>query len=148
MTIDLKPEHIHGAAFRLLTAFVAVTFIFSATVTSFAYSNGIKTVTVTDGTRTKSVSTTSDDPAQIVREAGFTLAANDELSTKAFSPESGGIITVNRAKTVRIIDNNKIVYCIGYNTLGNTLRDRGFGTDEKYNEIGTAGRNPETDPPV
>ena len=130
MTIDLKPEHIHGAAFRLLTAFVAVTFIFSATVTSFAYSNGTKTVTVTDGTRTRSVSTTSDDPAQIVKEAGFTLAANDELSTKAFSPESGGIITVNRAKTVRVIDNNKIVYCIGYNTLGNTLRDRGFGTDE------------------
>ena len=57
MTIDLKPEHLHGAAFRLLTAVVAVTFIFSATVTSFAYSNGIKTVTVTDGLRTRSVST-------------------------------------------------------------------------------------------
>ncbi|MBR4765773.1 MAG: G5 domain-containing protein [Clostridia bacterium] len=130
MTIDLKPEQLHGAAFRLLTAVVALMFIFSATVTSFAYSNGIKTVTVTDGTRTRSVSTRSDDPEQIVRAAGFTLAANDELSTKAFSPESGGIITINRAKTVRVIDNNKIVYCIGYNTLGNTLRDRGFGTDE------------------
>ncbi len=130
MTIDLKPEHLHGAAFRLLTAVVAVTFIFSATVTSFAYSNGIKTVTVTDGMRTRSVSTKLDDPEQIVKAAGFALSANDELSTKAFSPESGGIITINRAKTVRVIDNNKIVYCIGYNTLGNTLRDRGFGTSE------------------
>ena len=130
MTIDLKPEHLHGAAFRLLTAVVAVTFIFSATVTSFAYSNGIKTVTVTDGTRTKSVSTKLDDPEEIVRAAGFALSANDEISTKAFSPESGGIITVNRAKTVRVIDNNRIVYCIGYNTLGNTLRERGFGTDD------------------
>lgn len=130
MTIDLKPEHLHGAAFRLLTAVVAVTFIFSATVTSFAYSNGIKTVTVTDGLRTRSVSTKLDDPEQIVKAAGFALSANDELSTKAFSPESGGIITINRAKTVRVIDNNKIVYCIGYNTLGNTLRDRGFGTSE------------------
>ena len=130
MTIDLKPEHHHGVAFRLLTAVVAVTFIFSATVTSFAFSNGIKNVTVTDGIRTRSVSTKSDDPEQIVKEAGFALSANDELSTKAFSPEGGGIITINRAKTVRVIDNNKIVYCIGYNTLGNTLRERGFGTSE------------------
>lgn len=128
---EQQPKKLHGTAFRAVTAIVAVMLLFTSTATTLAYAQTVRTVTVTDGDSTKVISTDSTSPEEIIRQAGFMLSANDAVDASGLT-SAGGILKISRAKTVKVIDNNDIVYCIGYDTLGKTLEDRGFGAVEEY----------------
>lgn len=112
----------HKNSFRLLTAFVAVLFLCSVTVTSFAETKAYSTVEVVDGAKSVTVSVQSTDPESIVATAGFVLNANDELILDDYTEGSGGKIEINRAKVIRIEDGSFIGYYVGHNeTLGDIL---------------------------
>lgn len=112
----------HKNSFRLLTAFVAVLFLCSVTVTSFAETKAYSTVEVVDGAKSVTVSVQSTDPESIVATAGFVLNANDELILDNYTEGSGGKIEINRAKVIRIEDGSFIGYYVGHNeTLGDIL---------------------------
>ncbi len=116
----------HKNSFRLLTAFVAVLFLCSVTVTSFAETKAYSTVEVVDGAKSVTVSVQSTDPESIVATAGFVLNANDELILDDYTEGSGGKIEINRAKVIRIEDGSFIGYYVGYNeTLGDVLNENG-----------------------
>lgn len=127
MEFESNPKaRLYTSRFRVTAFFVAVLFVISVTVTSFAYSNGFIDVTVTDGTASYTLSTDSTDPAEIVRESGLKLGANDRLDLSGFSVDEGGSIRIIRAKTIRVVDDNDIVYCVGYKNLGSTLSSCGI----------------------
>lgn len=121
-----------SSLFRLLAAVITVLFTCSVTVTAFAVSTQMLYVTVTDGLCTKSFLTQSTEPEQIVHESEILYNANDLLITDGFDPETGGLIVIERAKTIRIADSDKVIYCIGYGdtSLKNTLAERGVDVDE------------------
>ncbi len=130
MFSKIRVELKHNVSFRIVTAIVTFLFVCSVTVTAFAASAGIMKVTVADGSRVIEIATRSDDPEEIVTEAGLKLAANDELDLSAFDAEEGGTIKVLRAKTLRVVDENDVMYCIGYSTVGNTLKSSGVALNE------------------
>ena len=114
----------HKNSFRLLTAVIAVIFLCSVTVTSFAETTAFTTVEVVDGTETVTVSVQSTNPEEIVATAGFMLNANDELILDDYDQETGGKIIINRARVIRIEDNGLIGYYVGYDdTLGEILEE-------------------------
>lgn len=117
--------------FRALTAVIAVLFICSVTFTAFATTNAYSKVTVTDGEKSVSISTNETNPHEIVRLAGFSLEANDELDTAGYNAEEGGTIVIERAKVVRVEDGSLVSYLVGYgDTLGSMLDGEGFIFDE------------------
>ncbi len=118
--------------FRLLAAVITVLFTCSVTVTAFAVSTRTLYVTVTDGICTKRFLTQSTDPEQIVRESEIRFNANDLLVTDGFCAESGGLIVIERAKTVRIVDNDNVVYCIGYGST--TIKSNSAGYEVEVEE--------------
>lgn len=130
MFSKMKVELRHNVSFRIVTAIVTFLFVCSVTVTAFAASAGIMKVTVVDGSGIIEIATRSDDPEEIVAEAGLKLAANDELDLSAFDAEEGGTIKVLRAKTLRVVDENDVLYCVGYSTVGNTLKNCGVPLNE------------------
>lgn len=133
MNSDCKQKaRLYGKVFRFITAVIALTFLFSSTTTTYASANGFMNVTVNDNGRTYELSTKSREPEQILKEAGLRLSANDELDLDAFNPDEGGTIAIERAKTVRVVDDSNVVYCIGYNTVSDTLEEHGFGESDGY----------------
>lgn len=123
--------------FRMLTAVIAVLFICSVTITAFATSNAYSKVTVTDGEKSVSISTTETDPAKIANLAGFVLEANDELDVSAYSEEDGGTIVIEKAKIVRVEESGIVSYFVGYgDTLGSMLSKEGYeiGSDDEIGE--------------
>lgn len=119
-----------GAHFRAITAVITVLFFCSVTVTAFAASTGIIKVTVVDGTNIVEFPTKNTAPKDIVAQAGFMLSANDELDCTHFDADEGGTITIKRAQTLRVVDEDDIVYCVGYSTVGNTLEACGLALNE------------------
>ncbi len=81
--------------FKFLTAVITVLFVFSVTVTTFAATSGYK-VTVTDGEKSVSISAKTNNPRELVKQAGFVLDANDHLDLSDFSAGKGGEIVVKR----------------------------------------------------
>ena len=81
-------------SFKILTAVITVLFICSVTFTSFATTNSVNKVTVTDGEKSVSISTAETDPYAIVKAAGFELEISDEIITKDFTAEDGGTIVI------------------------------------------------------
>ncbi len=81
-------------SFKILTAVITVLFICSVTFTSFATTNSVNKVTVTDGEKSVSISTAETDPYEIVKAAGFELEISDEIVTKDFTAEDGGTIVI------------------------------------------------------
>ena len=60
-------------SFKILTAVITAMFICSVTFTTFATTNSVNKVTVTDGEKSVSISTAETDPYAIVKAAGFEL---------------------------------------------------------------------------
>ncbi|MBQ2848256.1 MAG: G5 domain-containing protein [Clostridia bacterium] len=121
--------------FRFLTAFITVLFVCSVTVTTFAATNDFE-VTVTDGEKSVSISAKTTDPRDIVKQAGFTLGANDELDLSAYTAGKGGEIVIERANIIRIEDSGIISYFVGYgDTLGDIFSKEGItlGEDDEIN---------------
>lgn len=82
-------------SFKILTAVFTVLFVFSVTVTTFAATSGYN-VTVTDGEKSVSISAKTNNPRELVMQAGFVLDANDHLDLSDFSAGKGGKIVVKR----------------------------------------------------
>ncbi len=123
-------------SFKLLTAVIAVLFICSVTFTAFATTNAVNKVTVTDGDKKVSISTSETDPYAIVKAAGFDLEISDEINTKNFNAEDGGTIVIKKAKLVRVQDGGVVSYFLGHDeTLGGMLSKKGFVLDSN-DEIG------------
>ncbi len=91
-------------SFKILTAVITVMFICSVTFTTFATSNNVNKVTVTDGEKSVSISTAETDPYAIVKAAGFDLEISDEIVTKDFSAEDGGTIVIRNSKFGNFFD--------------------------------------------
>ena len=98
---------------RVISAAVALTVAVSSSLIVFAAEGGIK-VKVIDGLSSKTVTTDSRDPAQIVAEAGYNLDVNDKLYLDRFSEEDGGTIIIRRARLIRVDDNGIISYILSY----------------------------------
>ncbi len=105
-------------SFRVLTAVFTVLFVFSVTVTTFAASSN--KVTVIDGEKSVSISAKSTDPYEICSDAGIKLSANDSLDTSDYKAGKGGTIVVERAKIIKIDDDGKVSFFVGY---GDTVSD-------------------------
>ncbi len=111
-------------ALRATAMTMAAAFTFSAS--AFAFNDTVKT-TVIDGENSVSISSKTKDPNEIIKLAGVNMGAYDELDLSGFTEKDGGEITVNRAKILRINDNGKIGYFVGYSdTVGNLFKDRGI----------------------
>lgn len=110
----------HKKSFRILTSVFAAVFVCSVTVNAFATANDYISVDVVDGENTVSVSVKSTAPEDVLKAAGIDLKANDEVILTDYSEANGGTIVINRAKIVRIEDNDLIGYYVGY---GETLDD-------------------------
>ncbi len=100
-------------SFKLLTAVITVLFVFSATVTTFAAANSYN-VTVTDGEKSVSISAATNDPRELVKQAGFTLGSKDQLDLSDFKAGKGGEIVIERAGIIRVEDNGITSYFVGY----------------------------------
>ena len=112
----------HKKSFRILTSVFAAVFVCSVTVNAFATANDYVTVNVVDGENTVSVSVKSTAPADVIAAAGIELNANDELILDDYNETNGGTIVIDRAKVVRIVDNDLIGYYVGYDeTLDDML---------------------------
>ena len=85
-------------SFKILTAVITAMFICSVTFTTFATTNSVNKVTVTDGEKSVSISTAETDPYAIVKAAGFELEISDEIITKDFSAEDGGTIVIRNSE--------------------------------------------------
>lgn len=122
--ISSEAKVTHKKNFRILTsAFVAV-FVCSVTVNAFATANDYVSVNVVDGEKSVSVSVKSTDPEKVIAAAGIELNANDELILTDYNETNGGTIVINRAKIVRIEDNELIGYYVGYEeTLDDVLKE-------------------------
>lgn len=117
-------------SFKILTAVIAVLFICSVTFTAFATTNAVNKVTVTNGEKSVSISTTETDPYEIIRAAGFDLDISDEIITKDYNAEEGGTIVIQKAKLVRVEDGGVVSYFLGHDeTLGGMLSKKGFLID-------------------
>lgn len=131
---------VHSKGFRIISAIVAVLFVFSVTFTAFAVSGAVE-VTVVDGEKSVSISVTSGSPRDIVRQAGFIVSANDSLDISDYNPEEGGTIVIERAKVIRVEDNGFISYFIGYeNTVSEVFEQEGIEVD-KNDDIGVNGES-------
>lgn len=131
MLIQTRTEERHGIRFRILTAAITVLFLCSVTVTAFAYSAKTVSVTVSDDHRSVTISAQKgEDPADMIKAAGFTVSANDKICLDNFDSEDGGEIVIERAKTVRIVDHDDVVYCVGYSTLDSALSNVGISLEE------------------
>lgn len=106
-------------SFKILTAVITALFVCSVTVTTFAATNDYK-VTVIDGEKSVSISAKTNNPRELVKQAGFTLDANDSLDLTEFTAGEGGEIVIERANIIRVEDNGVISYFVGY---GETLDD-------------------------
>lgn len=106
-------------SFKILTAVITVLFVCSATVTTFAVTNDYD-VTVSDGEKSVSISAKTNNPRELVKQAGFTLGANDNLDLSDFTAGEGGEIVIERANIIRVEDNGIVSYFVGY---GETLDD-------------------------
>lgn len=84
-------------SFKILTAVITVMFICSVTFTTFATTNSVNKVTVTNGEKSVSISTAETDPYAIVKAAGFDLEISDEIVTKDFDAENGGTIVIRNS---------------------------------------------------
>lgn len=112
-------------SFRISVAAVAVLFICSVTITAFATADAYTAVTVTDGDKTVTVTTKSTDAHEIALEADMAVGANDELDLSDYTPGEGGTIAIDRAKVVKVQDDNSIAYYVGYGTLGEVFDEQG-----------------------
>lgn len=113
-------------SFRVISAFVAALVALSVTVSTLAVASAYTQVTVTDGEESVDVSVDTTDPREIVKLAGFTLGANDELDLSEYTENEGGTIAIERAKIIRVEDNGSIAYFVGYNdTLAEVLSKSG-----------------------
>lgn len=116
----------HGIGTRILAAVVSVIFTCSVTVTAFAVADTLHT-TVTDGEKSVSISSKTNDPKEIVRLAGFITNANDELDLSDFSADKGGTIVIERARVLRIEDNGLVSYFVGYSgSIEKLFKEKGF----------------------
>ncbi len=116
----------HSRRFRILSAVVAVLFVCSVTITAFASEEKVD-VTVVDGEKSVSISAIPGSPREIVKNAGFTISANDNLDLSEYDSEEGGTISIERAKVVRIEDNGLISYLVGYGeTIGDVFEKEGI----------------------
>ena len=106
-------------SFKILTAIITALFICSVTVTTFAATNDYE-VTVTDGEKSVSISAKTNNPRELVKQAGFRLGATDNLDLSDFTAGEGGEIVIERANVIRVEDNGIISYFVGY---GETLDD-------------------------
>lgn len=106
-------------SFKILTAVITALFVCSVTVTTFAATNDYE-VTVIDGEKSVSISAKSNNPRELVKQAGFTLGANDNLDLSEFTAGEGGEIVIERANIIRVEDNGIVSYFVGY---GETLDD-------------------------
>lgn len=106
-------------SFRILTAIITALFVCSATVTTFAVTNDYE-VTVIDGEKSVSISAKTNNPRELVRQAGFTLGANDNLDLSDFTAGEDSEIVIERANIIRVEDNGIVSYFVGY---GETLDD-------------------------
>ena len=112
----------HKKSFRILTSAFAAVFVFSVTVNAFATANDFVTVKVVDGENTVSVSVKSTAPEDVIKAAGLELNANDEVILNGYNETNGGTIVINRAKVVRIEDDELIGFYVGYDeTLDDML---------------------------
>ncbi len=91
-------------SFKILTAVITVMFICSVAFTTFASSNTVNKVTVTDGEKSVSISTAETDPYAIVKAAGFDLKISDEIITKDFSAEDGGTLVIRNSNLGSFFD--------------------------------------------
>ena len=96
-------------SFKILTAVITVMFICSVTFTTFATTNSVNKVTVTDGEKSVSISTAETDPYAIVKAAGFDIEINEELVTKDFNAEDGGTIVIRKTTLGNIFDTKNLV---------------------------------------
>ncbi len=111
----------HKKSFRVLTSVFAAVFVCSATINAFATANDYIPVEIVDGEKTVSVSARSSDPEKVIAAAGIKLNANDEVVLTDYSETNGGTIVINRAKIVRIEDNEIIGYYVGYDETLNDM---------------------------
>lgn len=117
-------------AFRILTAVIAVLFVCSVTITAFA-ANGDAEVTVVDGEKSVSITAKTNNPHDIVKQAGFVIGANDNLDLSGYNAEDGGEIIIDRSKVVRVEDNGLVSYYVGYkNTVSDIFAVEGIILDE------------------
>ncbi|MBQ2974026.1 MAG: G5 domain-containing protein [Clostridia bacterium] len=122
-------------SFKILTAVITVLFVCSVTVTTFAATSNYE-VTVTDGEKSVSISAKTNNPLELVRQAGFKLGANDDLDLSSFTAGEGGEIVIERANIIRVEDNGIISYFVGYgDTLGDIFSKEGISLGEN-DEIG------------
>ncbi len=122
-------------SFKILTAVITVLFVFSVTVTTFAATSGYDVI-VTDGEKSVSISAKTNNPRELVKQAGFRLGANDHLDLSEFTVGKGGEIVIERANIIRVEDNGIISYFVGYGeTLGDIFSKEGISLGED-DEIG------------
>lgn len=122
-------------SFKILTAVITALFVCSVTVTTFAATNDYE-VTVIDGEKSVSISAKTNNPRELVKQAGFTLGANDSLDLTEFTAGEGGEIVIERANIIRVEDNGIISYFVGYGeTLDDIFSKEGISLDEN-DEIG------------
>lgn len=125
-------------SFRVVSAFVAVVVALSVTASTLAFASAYTLVTVTDGKETAEVSVDTKDPYEIVKLAGFTLDANDDLDLSDYSENKGGTIFIERANIIRVEDNGKIGYFVGFNETLSDLFGRSGIVINDGDEIGEA----------
>ncbi len=122
-------------SFKILTAVITVLFVCSVTVTTFAATSNYE-VTVSDGEKSVSISAKTNNPLELVRQAGFRLGANDDLDLSGFTAGEGGEIVIERANIIRVEDNGIVSYFVGYgDTLGDIFNKEGISLGEN-DEIG------------
>ncbi len=130
------------AGFKILTAAITVLFVCSVTVTTFAATGGYE-VTVIDGEKSVSISAKSNSPRELVKQAGFTLGANDSLDLSDFTIGKGGEIVIDRANISRVEDNGIVSYFVGYGESLDDILDKEARASE---EGGVAGADSSKDP--
>lgn len=129
-------------SFRILTSVFAAVFVCSVTVNAFATANDYVSVDVVDGENTVSVSVKSTAPEDVLKAAGIDLKANDEVILTDYNEANGGTIVINRAKIVRIEDNDLIGYYVGYGETLNDMLEKNDITLVEGDVIDTSGETP------
>lgn len=117
----IKVDH-ENKAWRIGRAVIAIVLVILSAMTIVAAASGATyDVTIIDGDKSVTFSTTADSLSAVLKEAEITIDDNDVINTKEFTPGENSTIKINRGYNVTISFHGETFKTVGYKNVENVL---------------------------
>lgn len=117
---------------RTVKTFLSIVAVLLVLVTvfatnTFAGTGNANDVTIVDGAKSYTVTTTETEPIQILKLSGITTKDTDKIDITGFDAQKGGSIVIDRLNTINVeFDGNIKAYQVYADTVGEALADAGL----------------------